>query len=210
MISLLEHIEASTDARRARILVGAMKVFLAYGFQRTTMDDIARAAEISRPALYVLFRNKTDIYRALASGFVEQSVAQTRSVLTRRELPLAARFLEATSCFMGLLEEIEAAPHGLELVDMQNSLAGDIVAEGRAELVVIFREAIEADLRAKGRDLDDIGLTPVAMAEMLLDAIDGMQMRRPGPEAQLALREQYVRAICFLVGGRDEATPASC
>jgi AcrR family transcriptional regulator len=77
MISLLEHIEDSTT-RRARILVGAMKVFLAYGFQRTTMDDIARAAEISRPALYLLFRNKTDIYRALASGFLEQVRGQTR------------------------------------------------------------------------------------------------------------------------------------
>ena len=39
-----------------------MKVFLAYGFARTTMDDIARAADMSRPALYLLFKNKTDIY----------------------------------------------------------------------------------------------------------------------------------------------------
>ena len=42
-----------------------MKVVLAYGYSRTTMDDIARAAEMSRPALYLLFRNKAEIYRAM-------------------------------------------------------------------------------------------------------------------------------------------------
>lgn len=209
MISLLDHIESSADPRRARILVGATKVFLAYGFQRTTMDDIARAAEISRPALYVLFRNKTDIYRALAAEFLEQTVALTRSVLARQELPLAERFQEATSCFMGLLDEIEGAPHGQELVDMQGSLAGDIIAAGREELVGIFREAIEADLRARGNELGDIGLTPAGLAEMLLDAIDGMKMRRPGRETQRELHGQYVRAICVLVGGCGEAPSGS-
>ena len=209
MISLLHHIESSTDPRRARILIGATKVFLAYGFQRTTMDDIARAAEISRTALYVLFRNKTDIYRALASEFLEQSVAQTRTVLARREVPLAERFQEATSCFMQLIDEVEGAPHGQELVDMQSSLAGDIIAAGREELAGIFREAIEADALASGRKLDAIGLTPAGMAEMLLDAIDGMKMRRPGREAQVGLHGQYVRAICLLVCGGGEASSAS-
>ena len=59
--------------RRARILDGALKVFLAYGFTRATMDDIARASDISRPALYLLFRNKTDIYRAIGEALLESS-----------------------------------------------------------------------------------------------------------------------------------------
>ena len=69
------------DPKRARILERAMKVFLAYGFARTTMDDIARAAEVSRPALYLLFRNKTDIYRAIGAGLLEQSVETARMAL---------------------------------------------------------------------------------------------------------------------------------
>ncbi|NMG38189.1 TetR family transcriptional regulator [Chelativorans sp. ZYF759] len=207
MISLLDHLENSSDPKRARILVGATKVFLAYGFQRTTMDDIARSAEISRPALYVVFRNKTDIYRALVSEFLEQMVAETRAVLARRD-PLAQRFSEATCCFMDLLDEVETAPHGQELVDMQNSLAGDIVETGRVAILVLFREAVEAELRRSGRDLAAIGLTAAGMAEMLLDAIDGMKMRRPGREAQKALHAQYVRAISLLITGPGEAPPA--
>ena len=205
MISLIDHIESSSDPKRARILVGATKVFLAYGFQRTTMDDIARAAEISRTALYVLFRNKTDIYRALASEFLEQAVVETRAILASPDKPLPQRFNDATCCFTQLLDEIDEAPHGQELLDMQNSLAGDIVTSGRAEMVVMFREAIESDLRVSRRDLGEFGLTPGGVAEMLLDALDGMKMRRPGREVQAALHDQYVRAISLLVTGRCEA-----
>ena len=56
------------DPKRARILQCAFAVVLRYGFQRTTMDDIAKEAGISRPALYLQFKNKTDIYRAIAEG----------------------------------------------------------------------------------------------------------------------------------------------
>ena len=62
-----------------------MKVFLAYGFARTTMDDIARAADMSRPALYLLFRNKGQIYRAIAATMLEDSLLKADRALSSRE-----------------------------------------------------------------------------------------------------------------------------
>ena len=47
--------------KRAQILDQAMDLVMRYGYSRVTMDDIARAAGMSRPALYQFFRNKTDI-----------------------------------------------------------------------------------------------------------------------------------------------------
>ncbi len=82
-------IDLETDPKRIRVLKGAMQVFLAYGYSRTTMDDIARAAEVSRPALYLLFRNKTDIYRAICSCLLCNSVREARQALHDRE-----KFLE--------------------------------------------------------------------------------------------------------------------
>jgi AcrR family transcriptional regulator len=61
----LELEKTGPDGRRQRIMDGAMAVVLRYGFQRTTMDDVAKEAGISRPALYLLFKNKTEIYQAL-------------------------------------------------------------------------------------------------------------------------------------------------
>lgn len=199
MISLIEHIELRDDSRRSKILAGATKVFLAYGFQRTTMDDIARAAEISRPALYVLFRNKTDIYRALASEFLEQVVVLTRKTLDCANTSLDERIREATTAFTCLLAEVEESPHGLELLDMQNSLASDIVSAGREQLVQMFTDAIDAEMRASGRDLAASGLSASGLAYMLLDAIDGMKMRRPAREEQEVLHAQYIAALAAIL-----------
>jgi len=201
MISFLEHIEGSEDSRRSKILVGATKVFLAYGFQRTTMDDIARAAEISRPALYVLFRNKSDIYRAIASEFLEQVIVITRKVLERADSSFEVRLREATTGFTCLLAEIEDSPHGVELLDMQNSLAGDIVGAGRERLVEIFAGAINAEVRATGRDLKACGLSPSGLASLLLDALDGMKARRADRKELEFLHAQYVTALAVILKG---------
>jgi AcrR family transcriptional regulator len=44
-----------SDDKRTRILAAARSVFLRYGFKRVNMNDIADAAGVSRPALYLLF-----------------------------------------------------------------------------------------------------------------------------------------------------------
>ena len=49
--------EMGTDHRQTSILLGAWNTFAAYGYKKTSMDDIARAAGMSRPALYLHYRN---------------------------------------------------------------------------------------------------------------------------------------------------------
>ena len=60
----------------AKVLEAATFVFLRYGYRRTTMGDIATAAGISRPALYLLFCNKERVFEAtlrkLAASLLEE------------------------------------------------------------------------------------------------------------------------------------------
>ncbi len=51
--------------RREQILTAATKAFARAGFAATSLDDIARAAGISRAILYRHFDSKTDMYRAV-------------------------------------------------------------------------------------------------------------------------------------------------
>ncbi|MEO8552903.1 MAG: helix-turn-helix domain-containing protein [Kofleriaceae bacterium] len=53
------------SARRAEILDAAMRCFLRYGYGKTSLDDIAKAAGLSRPLLYRKFANKEAIFAAL-------------------------------------------------------------------------------------------------------------------------------------------------
>jgi TetR/AcrR family transcriptional regulator len=53
----------SVDRMRA-ILDAAYRCFARHGARRTTMDDIAAEAGLSRPAVYQYVRNKDDVFDA--------------------------------------------------------------------------------------------------------------------------------------------------
>ena len=51
--------------RRAKVLTAARWCFLNFGFAKTSFEDIARDAGLSRTLLYRIFKDKEDIYRAV-------------------------------------------------------------------------------------------------------------------------------------------------
>ena len=66
--------------RRESIVDAAEKVFFDKGYERTTMDDIARAAALSRGLLYVYFRDKSAILEAVMLRAAEKLRQRFREV----------------------------------------------------------------------------------------------------------------------------------
>ena len=62
------------NSKRKKIRDNAKSVFLRYGFQRTSMDDIAKAAGMSRPALYLIYKNKEDIYCDILQALAAEGI----------------------------------------------------------------------------------------------------------------------------------------
>ncbi len=52
-------------SKEERILSAAREVFARYGYARTTMGDVAQTAGISRPALYLVFPGKEELFSAV-------------------------------------------------------------------------------------------------------------------------------------------------
>jgi len=50
------------DDKKVRVIKAAREVFLKYGYVKATMNDLAKAAGISRPALYLVFAGKEEIF----------------------------------------------------------------------------------------------------------------------------------------------------
>jgi AcrR family transcriptional regulator len=50
-------------SRHDAILEAAIGVFARYGFRKTSMDEVARAAGVSRQGLYLLFDDKEELFR---------------------------------------------------------------------------------------------------------------------------------------------------
>jgi AcrR family transcriptional regulator len=197
-------VDSPTNAealKRSRVLDGAMQVFLAYGYQRVTMDDIARSVDMSRPALYLLFKNKADIYRAIADRMFEASLENIRVVLAGKG-SLAERLTAAVDREMiGMMAQITTSPHGAEILDLKNSLAADLVGGWHNAVAAVFRDAIAADARKRGVDLAARGLAAAGLAEMLLDGLEGMKHRVSDIASQRDGARQLVRVVELAIAG---------
>ena len=53
------------NARRRQIVEGARQIFMAQGFDAASMNEIARAAGVSKGTLYVYFQNKEQLFEAI-------------------------------------------------------------------------------------------------------------------------------------------------
>lgn len=53
------------DVRPGEILEAALKMFVEKGFRATTMEDIAKAAGVTKGTPYLYFQNKEDIFKAV-------------------------------------------------------------------------------------------------------------------------------------------------
>jgi len=65
------------NAKRRQIIEGARATFLQQGFDAASMNDIARAAGVSKATLYVYFQNKEQLFQAICS---EECGAQAESL----------------------------------------------------------------------------------------------------------------------------------
>ena len=76
-----ERIEDKQVARRKIIAGAALECFLQYGFAKTSLDDIAKRAKLSRPLLYLLFKNKEEVFVETLRSLYMAEIDSARPVL---------------------------------------------------------------------------------------------------------------------------------
>jgi AcrR family transcriptional regulator len=65
-MGIQERKEREKERRRQQIIVAAKRVFSQKGFNKATMEDIAKEAELSPGTLYLYFKNKEELYASLS------------------------------------------------------------------------------------------------------------------------------------------------
>ncbi|TGJ98446.1 TetR/AcrR family transcriptional regulator [Leptospira langatensis] len=74
------------EDRKKEILDAALYCFLQFGYSKTSMDDIAKKAELSRPLLYLKFKNKEDLFESIFDFTLEGRYVEADKVL-KEKLP---------------------------------------------------------------------------------------------------------------------------
>ena len=78
---MLNKHQQKTLATKAKLFEAAQRIFANCGFERATIDQIARRAGFSRWAFYAHFNNKEDLFFALMQQRASEQLAQLCSQL---------------------------------------------------------------------------------------------------------------------------------
>lgn len=158
--------------RRSRILAGARIAFLRFGFERSSIADIARGAGVSRTALYHYFPGKEEVLRAVVDELHAATFQASLEVLTELQ-PLDAVLIGLLEAKFGrILALLTDSPHGAELVDATHRLTGPAT---RAAEAAFHRLVVEALVRhGREPEADAFADTIVAAAKGLLRSGDGL------------------------------------
>lgn len=185
-------ISPKQDQKRHRVLDTALEVFAQYGFRRTTMSDIASAAGISRPALYLMFENKEDLFRGVARSLQEQAIARASSAL-EDSASISQRVGTAVSAYeQTYYAPVAGSPHGQELTDINMSIAADLMREGRATLIRLLAEAMATAEADQALSFETVGLKPADFAELMLSSISGIKPNVSSAEEFIAQSQRLV------------------
>ena len=136
--------------REEQILDIAEELFLTKGYEQTSIEDICRIAEVSRPTVYNLYKNKGAIYLSC--------VRRARAILER---DLAEAALSTTDPYEQLMRGgevhfriLEKDPRRWQLLFGKPGLMGELADELAAERFHTV-EAIAALLRNYAPDADE-------------------------------------------------------
>jgi AcrR family transcriptional regulator len=178
-----------SDDKKSRILAAAGSVFLRYGFKRVNMNDIAEAAGVSRPALYVLFKNKEEIFVAAYLRWVDETIAKVEAAMAQTASPKEKIGRAFEIWAVGPFELTTASFAAQELVDCNFPFAqaarehGDATFEATIAPVVANLSKTPAASR----------IAPGRIAHVLVSAMRGFKQAAATPDDMRQLIDELLQ-----------------
>jgi TetR/AcrR family transcriptional regulator, transcriptional repressor of aconitase len=157
-------VHAVPDAERRRaILDAALACFVQFGYAKTSLDDIAKRANLSRPLLYRKYRNKEDIFTAVYDDVFEARYPVAETILAGRGSRRDKLFRLYEVLCIEPWALIMDAPMAQDLYDACKQVVPEIHAKHERKLLELTRRVLGS------REL----------TEVLMLAVDGLFVDLP-------------------------------
>jgi AcrR family transcriptional regulator len=177
-------------ARREQIVEAAIGVFLRYGYARTTMGDIAQAAGLTRPTLYVTFPDKEQIFAAVVDKMIADKLAEIREGLARlKTLEKKLRFACDAWAADGY-ELIQAHPDAADMFD----LGFRSVCAGYDKFGALLAEVLGPPLRRSS-----LKLSPADAARTIVFAMRGFKDTTTGSAEMRELIANHIELVAAAI-----------
>ncbi len=163
------------------ILDAAERLFVRYGYRKSSMDDVAREAGIAKGTVYLYYAGKEALFRALLER-TGANVLQASEAAAQASQPFEERLFGVLNAFYGYFyERFSESGHLQELGEIRGSLGQDLSEQLRQNHLQILIDLLGRADAAGEVGLGQRGLTPHDVAATLIAAASGAKvMLLPG------------------------------
>lgn len=180
--------EGGDPDRRDVVLTAALEAFVRYGYRKTSMEDVATAAHISRPGLYFLFDSKRELFAAAITRGLERDLDVAVGALQDESRAVPDRLVDAFDAWTG--RYLGAAGGELSaVVEAHRDVLGAAVLDLPHRFYALVTDAV---VRARGPQQRE---TSEAIARTLISAAIGLKHQTSSRET---FREHLRTAIALL------------
>lgn len=156
------------EETRHRIVSAATMLFRRYGFKRTSVDLLAKEAEVAKPTVYAYFEDKEAVFRAVVEHVCDEIVtaAELESV---RDATVEERIVGMLAAKLTrYFELVQASPHAAELMGSQSALGAELIDKADRAFVKLLVGAISDGLAP-----ERLGMSAQQAAAMMIRAASG-------------------------------------
>ena len=171
--------------RRSALLDAAVGVFARYGFRKASMDEVARAAGISRQGLYLQFANKEELFRSALVHSLSSQLNAAVAALSHATETLENRLIAACDAWSGRFVG-SLGSDASDLMCASTSLAGATLSQYETRFEQALTGAIAASALAGFCSAE--GLCPADLARTLHATARGLKHSS-------ASREEFVKGM---------------
>ena len=186
---------------RTRILDAAMLVFRRHGFRRSSIEQAAEAAGLTRQALYHHFESKEALFRAVIERLHEEALAAENEGGSLADILVAS-----VSAKLGqLAASLDGSPHVEELFSEHLLQARDLYQKYTTAYAEQLAETITRVCRKQNLTLN--ATTPRDFARHIEMAINGIKSAYPALQPAGAFLRDLEIMLRTLVAGAVSPAP---
>jgi AcrR family transcriptional regulator len=189
---------------RDRILQAAMTVFRRHGFRRSSIEETAEAAGLTRQALYHHFKSKEALFRAVIERVHEAALAAGSTAAEqaeRADRPLPDIVIALASARLkAIVASFAGSPHVEELFSEHLIQARDLYQHYAVLHDAQVAAAISSAVRRQKLKLA-AGMTPAKLARFVELAIHGAKSAHPSMQPIDAFLRDVDAIVRTLIAG---------
>jgi AcrR family transcriptional regulator len=196
------------EPRRRKVLDAALLVFARFGFRKASMDEVARAAGVSRQGLYLHFATKEELFKASVEHALGGQLHAAVAALADEARPIEARLVSALDEWLGRYVGVMGADAS-DLIETSGELSASMMSEHAERFERAVANAI-AESALKGV-YAGAGVSPKQLARTLHATARGFKHESGSRDAFVEDVATAVRVLCAPLGAstRRETPSAS-